>query len=158
MREETCFFTGHRKVPECDVEKMREVLSSYIKKLVERGYRTFVTGGAVGFDTIAAETVLEMKKKYPFIRLAVIIPCENQSAKWSFEQKERYNTILSLADETKCLSPVYYDGCMQVRNRAMADMSSVCIAYLTSSFGGTKSTVDYCERIGIPVINIVRKR
>ncbi len=32
--------------------------------IAEYGVNTFIDGGALGFDTIAAETVIEMREKY----------------------------------------------------------------------------------------------
>lgn len=154
MREKTCFFTGHRSIPRDKENRIKEELSLLITKQIEKGYTTFVSGGAIGFDIIAAEAVLKLKERYPFLRLVIIIPCKDQPCKWSLAQKERYYSVLSLADECECLSPIYFDGCMQIRNRRMADMSSLCIAYLTKSAGGSASTVNYAEKQGIPVINI----
>ena len=36
-------------------------------------------GGALGFDTLAAQTVLDMKKEYPQLRLILVLPCEDQT-------------------------------------------------------------------------------
>ena len=34
---------------------------------IEQGYRYFGAGGALGFDTLAAQTVLELRSEYPDI-------------------------------------------------------------------------------------------
>ena len=84
---------------------------------------------AIGFDMIAAELVLELKKKYSFITLECAIPCKEQDKLWRQEQKERYTNILSQADNVTYVSDrPYFDGCMQKRNKYMVDNSSMLIA------------------------------
>ena len=38
------------------------------------GYLYFGAGGALGFDTLAAQTVLDLKKDYPQIKLILVLP------------------------------------------------------------------------------------
>ncbi len=60
------------------------------------------------------------------------------------------------ADAVVFVSSRYSSGCMQKRNRYMADRSCVCIAYLLpqQQRGGTKYTVAYCEKKNLPVVNL----
>lgn len=60
MRRNACCFTGHREIPPEDREPLRAALLSEIQRLyAEKGVTEFYTGGARGFDTMAAEAVLE---------------------------------------------------------------------------------------------------
>ncbi len=145
MKNQSCCFTGHRIIPPEDMSVLCQWLIETIEELISHGITRFFSGGAIGFDMLAAEAVLFLKEKYPDISLHIIVPCENQDVKWSDTNKKRYCRIKSRADEVKCLSPVYYNGCMQVRNRYMVDNSSVCVAYLTKSTGGTAATVKYAK-------------
>lgn len=154
MIERACFFTGHRKIPARDIPVLEERLYNTVEKLISEGITDFYAGGAIGFDTLAAKTVLKLRKKYSHIKLHIIAPCEDQEKMWSPESKELYRKINEAADEVKILSPVYFNGCMQVRNRYMADNSSICIAYLTEPSGGTASTVKYAEKQGKTIINL----
>ncbi len=154
MENKSCCFTGHRdidpeKIPLIE-EKTREVIKEYIGK----GFTDFYNGGAIGFDLLTAEIVLELKEEYPHIRLHIIAPCSNQTQKWGYDNILRYERITSLADEVKCLSPYYFNGCMQIRNRYMVDNSRVCIAYLTSCSGGSAGTVRYAKDKGKEIVNI----
>ena len=152
MKNVSCCFTGHRDIDVTKVSAIKEKLNTVISQLIKQGYTDFYDGGALGFDMLAAEAVLELKKIYPHIRLHIIVPCANQSSRWSKENVWRYEAIISLADEVKILSPFYFDGCMQVRNRYMVDNSSVCIAYLERTTGGSAGTVKYAEKQGVEVI------
>lgn len=140
IKENTCAFTGHRELEKnFDCAQLKARIEEYIRQ----GYDTFLSGMAVGFDMLAAQTVLDLKDKYPSIRLIACIPCKQQSRYYSAEEKLRYEKILSFCDQIKILSDGYYQGCMQSRDRYMVDNSSLLIAYKRKNSGGTYYTVKY---------------
>lgn len=98
-----------------------------IIQLINRGYLYFGAGGALGFDTMAEQAVLSLKREYPQIKLILVLPCKSQVNSWSNEDKEVYLEIISKADKVVCTSQEYYRGCMQKRNRYLVDNSSVCV-------------------------------
>lgn len=153
QKEITCFFTGHREIPEDIYSDLYQKVCNNIKALYQRGYREFIAGGAIGFDTLCAEAVLEMRKTCD-IRLSIYIPCRGQEKYFSDIQKEQYQKILDNADRVFILSEHYYRGCMHTRNRKMADDSSVCIAYCTKTTGGSAYTVDYAQKKGLEIIKV----
>ena len=66
MRKNACCFTGHREIPPEDREPLRAALLSEIQRLyAEKGVTEFYTGGARGFDTMAAEAVLKIREALP---------------------------------------------------------------------------------------------
>ena len=138
-----CAFTGHRDLAE---NFNKEQLKSEIIVLIEEGATAFYCGMAVGFDLLAAETVLALKKDYPFIKLVACIPCEGQDKYFSPTQKEKYASLVELSDEKIILYPRYVRGCMQARNRYMCDNAEVLIAHLYKDSGGTAGTVAYFEK------------
>lgn len=150
-REKTCCFTGHRELGyDFDVSALR----SAIADLIERGVTTFITGGALGFDTVAASEVIAFKKKGCQIQLHIYAPCNNQSERWSFKDKQTYKVILKDVDFVSVPNTPYYDGCMRARNYKMVDASAYCIAYYNRARTGTGQTVRYAESKGLEVINI----
>ena len=116
----------------------------------------FGAGGALGFDMLAEEAVLQLKEEYPHIRLILVLPCppEQQTLKWSSEQRLKYYDILQRADRVRVLSPQYTSGCMLTRNRHLADNSAYLISYLREKRGGTAYTVAYAERQGLQIIRL----
>ena len=74
MREHTCCFTGHRKIPQTELGNVKQELRKAIISAINDGYLYFGAGGALGFDTLAAQTVLELKKKYPDTLLIFLTP------------------------------------------------------------------------------------
>ena len=154
MKNKSCCFTGHRDISPEKIPAVKKSLNDKISELIERGFSEFYNGGAIGFDLLAAETVLELKKHYPHICLHLIIPCANHYRSWNIKDIERFHTVKEAADEVKILSPFYFNGCMQIRNRYMVDASSVCIAFVERKSGGSADTVKYAERQGAEVIII----
>ena len=157
MENKSACFTGHRDIRAASEEHIREKLVTLLQDLIGKGYTDFYNGGALGFDLLSAEAVLELREKYPQIKLHFIMPCNNQTRGWREESIIRYQSIRERADEVKCLSSVYYDGCMQARNRYMVDNSELCIAYLERATGGSAYTARYAEKNGVTVINIADK-
>ena len=151
----TVCFTGHRYIA---AEERRDVcmaLREEIERRIGEGALIFRAGGAVGFDTLAALTVLKAKERHPEVRLELILPCPDQPERWSAPDIAVYNRILQSADACRYVSPIYYNGVMQERNRALVDGSDLCIAYLrTSQGGGSAYTAAYAIRSGLDFVNL----
>lgn len=154
MKEKTCCFTGHRKLLQEEYEQIEKRLTHEILKLIKQGVTHFEAGGALGFDTLCAVTVIKLRKIYPHIKLILVIPCENQTKNWKCSDIETYLNIKKQADQIKVLSPFYYKGCMHVRNRYLVDQSRFCICYLRKAVGGTAYTIRYAKEKGLNIINL----
>ena len=153
-RSTTCCFTGHRKIPPEKKSELSRRLKITLTRLIEEGYVCFGAGGALGFDTLAAQCVLSLKKQYPHIKLILVLPCITQTKGWSKDDIATYEEIKSQADKVVYTSHDYFRGCMFKRNRHLVNGSSVCIAYLTQEKGGTAYTVNYAKEQGLAVINL----
>lgn len=150
----SCCFTGHRFLPKEKADAIQHTLECLICELCEKGCREFISGGAIGFDIMAAETVLSLKKVFSGIKLIMALPCRDQHIKWGAADRLRYEKLLSRADEIVYLTENYVTGCMHLRNKYMVDNSELCIAYLESKGGGTEYTVNYALEKERMVINI----
>ena len=158
MNRSVCF-TGHRTIAE-DKEKLSARLYALLERLVtEQKITDFYTGGAVGWDALAALTVLKLRESYPEAKLHLVLPCpfEEQSAKWNEAQKAEFQHILGLADSVEQVSDCYYNGCMKARNARLVELASdYCICYWNpKNFrSGTGQTVRMAQKKGIEVINL----
>lgn len=141
-------------IPEAEQGRLRRRLVEAVETLYSDGCRTFCAGGALGFDRMAADTVLALRQKYPDLRLLLMVPCRDQAARWSAGDRAIYERQLRDADEVRVLSERYFDGCMRERNRQMVAIASVCVAYVTSLHSGSAQTVRMAEARGIPVIHL----
>ncbi len=154
MKNQTCCFTGHRIIPADEYAAIKARLKKEVTALVDEGVVYFGAGGAMGFDTLAALIVLELKQEFPHIRLILVLPCKDQAKPWNDEDKNIYNRILNNSDKVVYISEYYYSGCMRARNRYLVENSGVCVCYLTKSKGGTAYTVDFAREKGLKIINL----
>lgn len=151
----TCCFTGHRILPKNTTDEVKKRLAKELDRLVADGYTEFISGMALGFDTLAAKMVLKKRKAGLPLRLVCALPCKNQDKLWTHTQKREYAGVLQAADAVVTVSQTEYTaGCMQKRNRYMVDRADLVVACLYHSRGGTLQTVTYAQKQGKPVINV----
>ena len=130
----TCCFTGHRELP---IEKEGEIWQkTYIRvqQLLKQGVKYFGVGGAIGFDTLAAEGMLQVKTLNPQVKIILVLPFKGYQKYWLPGQQER--------------------AAFLIRDRHLVDESAYCIGYCTRSTGGTAYTLRYAEKQGLKVWNI----
>lgn len=152
-----CCFTGHRNLPAPDSEEMialRDDLRLAMLDALNTGHTRFIAGGATGFDMLASEMVLLLKKELPYLSLTIYVPHPKQDASFSEADKYRYRFITEQADKVYLLNDHYYVGCMRDRNEQMVERSDLCIAYVRKSRSGAAQTMRMAEAKGIPVIRI----
>lgn len=152
-----CCFTGHRVIPTATREELTEILDRRLAALADIGFTEFRTGGARGFDTLAAERVLHLCEQRPECQLHLFVPCEDQDKRWSAAERATYAAIKARAHRVHTLYPHYTPECMHVRNRALVDGSDLCIAYLLENRGGTLYTCTYALKQGVRVINVAEE-
>ena len=152
MRQNTCCFTGQRHLPQNKIDRIVKRLNDEIDNLCRQGVTNFISGGALGFDQIAASLIIAKKEMGYNIRLIFALPCKNQDELWTDEQKRLYRNLLTKADEIRYISEEYHDGCMKKRNRYMVEQSGYCICALLHGKSGTEQTVKYARINGLSVI------
>lgn len=161
MRAQTCCFTGHREIFNGDEARLEKWLEETISELyLYNGVRYFGSGGAIGFDILAAEVVLRLMRKYSEIKLILVLPCPLHDKFWNKEWKQRFARIAKQASKIVYTSDHYHNHCMYVRNQHLVDHSDWCIAYFRKNYGGTAYTVSYakekqCKVFCFPVDEIV---
>lgn len=161
LRKTTCCFSGHRpqNLPwGCDeLDKrcldIRKRLRKEIIRAIKKGYKNFITGMALGFDTMCAEIVLELKKLYPDIQLIGAIPCKTQDKYWNVEDQKRYRNLIDKLDKIRCIYNTYIgSACMIERNRYMVNNSSLLISLYNGREGGTKKTIDCARQQNLNIV------
>ena len=94
MKEQTCCLTGHRELPR-DTDELVRRLTDAICGRIEAGVRYFGVGGAVGFDTLAAEVLLNLRDTlYPQIRVIAVEPFDGFTSRWTDAQRARRQALL----------------------------------------------------------------
>lgn len=158
----TCAFTGYKpsKMPwgydETDAlcVEFRFRLREALEYLIGQGYTDFMSGGALGFDQMAAEMVLSLREKYPWVRLIMVIPFDGQADKWSQEQRERWLEVIEASDRVIHISYSYNKGVFFQRNHYMVENADLLLAAFDGQPGGTAGTVAYTKRHGVRVVRL----
>ena len=157
-----CAFTGYRpsKMPwgydETDARcaEFRFRLREALEYLIGRGYADFLSGGALGFDQMAARIVLSLREKYPWIRLIMVIPFDGQADRWSEDQRRAWLHIIEASDRVVHISHEYDRGVFFRRNRYLVEHADLLLAAYAGQPGGTAGTVAYARRHGVRVARI----
>jgi O-acetyl-ADP-ribose deacetylase (regulator of RNase III)/uncharacterized phage-like protein YoqJ len=132
-------FTGHRYL------SLRQV-ESYLNKLHEDfPGAIWVTGGAVGLDSVASSFAMSHN-----IRLWLILPFQPKvmTKYWSAAQREVLDRSVKYCDKLSVLSLTYDKSIYQRRNERMVDLSDMVAAFWDGSNGGTGNCVRYAQSIG----------
>lgn len=161
----TIGFTGHRPARLGGYDQhlpiwasLRAVLYREIREAVTQGFYTFISGMALGYDTIAAEVVLVLREQLPDlgIKLVAAVPFEGQERKWPPAAQTHYRRLLEQADyvHTVC-APGFAAWKLHRRNQWIVDHSSLLLALWDGiKEGGTYNCVVYARRIGREVVTI----
>ena len=96
--------------PRCIEFKAR--LRDTMETLIAEGYAHFISGGAQGMDLFAAEAVLELQEKYPWIILEMVSPFDAQADRWNDEYRMRHDRLFASADVVTATGHEYTKACM----------------------------------------------
>ena len=148
--EKTVAFTGHRPEKIRDGQDENSVSVLHIKfqlrqailEMIDKGCTCFLSGMAMGTDLWAAEIVLDLKKQYPYLRLAAVIPFPGQSNLFSKEWKHRYLDILSRCDESHIITPQRQSNSFMLRNKWLVDHAAHVIGVYHGGRSGTMQTLN----------------
>ena len=151
-----CCFTGHRpeKLNLSEAE-VKPLLERAIDTAIENGFTTFITGMAPGVDIWAAEIVLKKRKRNAALHLICAVPHPGFEKRKTKYEEDRYQNIIDNADYTQTICDRYFRACYQRRNEFMVDHSNLVIAVWNGTPSGTKNTIDYAERKGVKVVNVL---
>lgn len=151
-RQHRICFTGHRPEKLTVQEHIvRRELEKEIRLAISEGKNVFISGMARGVDLWAAEIVLKLRTKNPEIKLICACPFDGFENSWSTDAKEQYRFVLGKADLVRYICAKYSRDCFQIRNEWMVNHAAKVIAVFNGTPSGTKNTVDYANRVGVPI-------
>lgn len=155
LRKHRCCFTGHRpeklRITESELAAR---LEAEIERAIGGGYTTFITGMAKGVDVIAAEIVLHLREQDERLKLVCALPHPGFGEHWGGGWTERFHRVLAQADLVRTICPGFSYGSYQARNEWMVRHSALVIAVFNGQRGGTKNTLDFAKRCGVPCVII----
>ena len=148
-------FTGHRpeKLTRTEKDIVRD-LEKEIRQAIADGLSVFITGMARGVDIWAAQIVLSLRNSGYDIKLICACPYDGFESGWSKDWQKQYKGILAAADYVKYVCEGYSRSCFQIRNEWMVNHAARVIAVFNGEKSGTKNTIDYAAKAGVPVVRI----
>lgn len=155
-RTKRCCFTGHRpeklNIPE---EIVRDKLKMAIDMALGQGFRTFICGMARGVDLWAGKEVVLRKQTNSEIKLICATPFPGFEKKWNQYWRDLYFELVDMADYKVAVCQTYTRNCFQKRNEWMVTHAGLVIAAYDGEPGGTRNTVLFANKCGVPVYKVV---
>ena len=113
MQNQSCYFVSYRNIPVAKYLEIQRDLMFQLIELIHKGVRYFYVRDMPGFDVMAALTVLNLKKRFPHIRL-ILIPLDDGLPDYRCEDDKKIRDhILAQADMVAYISEEQYVSCMR---------------------------------------------
>ncbi|MFC5702414.1 DUF1273 domain-containing protein [Cohnella faecalis] len=96
---------------------IKKAITAKLVPLVEEGVEWVITPGQYGVDWWACEAVIELKKRYPQLKLSILTAFSNPEEKWNEDKQEHYREILRDVDYYGTVSKQPYSGVWQFTAR-----------------------------------------
>lgn len=107
----TLSFTGHRpKDLAGNEEDVRQALDRLVFQSIQKGYRTFISGMALGVDMWAAECVIRFKEQHDDVKLIAAVPFPGQTMKYGERSQQSWEHILWNADRINIYNPSTHEN------------------------------------------------
>ncbi len=147
MKEKACCFAGHRY--EWQSVGVEGKLRYEIERLIQDGFNVFYDGGYGVFDEKARKAVVELRKKYPHIKLIRVTA-------YYVHEKEKANE-LSLYDEYiyPSIEGAHYKSAIGKRNEWLVDNCEAIICHIEhTQNSGAYKMVKYAQKKNKNIINV----
>lgn len=111
--KEKCYLLGIEKKENADNTGIdTERITQGIGDVVDAGERSFVcVMNRAG--VYIADSLFELKEKYPDIKVDALIPYEDIAAFWDEPLRDRYFGAVEKCEKDAFFTLHYYDGCME---------------------------------------------
>lgn len=97
------------------IKYIKKVLEKRLISFIEDGLEWVLISGQLGVELWCGEVVIQLKKQYPQLRLAVLTPFYNQESNWNEFKKEQYNQVLLQADFVDSITKREYENPSQLK-------------------------------------------
>ena len=143
------------------VHFIKKALEKRLVALLDNGLEWVIISGQLGIETWAAEIVIQLKKEYTGLKYAIITPFNEQEKNWNDMKKEKYHTLVTLADYHVSLTSKPYEAPWQFIEKdkfLMRNSDGILIVYDEENEGSPKfvkkAAEMYAERTDYQVLTI----
>ena len=141
----TVTFFGHRNTP----SDIKPLLKKVLRKLIENeGANMFYVGNEGAFDRMAYDTLIELKKEYPFIEYKVVLAYLQKRKK----DIKNFSSSETVFPEELTNTPLRF--AIAKRNNIMLNLSDAAVCYVEKPGGGAADFKRLAEIKGKKVINL----
>ncbi len=126
MKKKTCCVTGHRDLPQNQINYVKAALLREIEKSVADGFTCFMSGVAEGVDQYFCGNSYEKQKDDPSLELIAVIPYQKRLD--SLRAKRRTYEMLEACRDVVVIQEEYQPSVYSHRNRYMVEHSDRVIA------------------------------
>ncbi len=145
--EKVVAFAGHRDSWRCI--GVKEKLLQTIEGLIQQGYTIFYDGNKGAFDEKCFNAIVELKEKYPYIKIVRIL---------SHYQHNKENFFLSKAVDETIFPPIeqyYPKQRITKRNEWIVDNCDVLVCHIEMPYkSGAYKMVKYAQKKNKKIIEI----
>ena len=146
MEKKVCCVTGHRNLPQNQVNYVKAALLREIEKAVADGFTCFMSGFAEGVDQYFVEIVMELQKENPALKLIAVLPYRKRLD--SLKSKAGTYEMLEACRDVVVIREEYQPSVYSHRNRYMVEHSDRVIAvYDGREKGGTVRTIRFTHQM-----------
>ncbi|MFC4709734.1 DUF1273 domain-containing protein [Enterococcus eurekensis] len=145
---EALIITGYRNYEigvfqdkDMKIKIIKKVIREALITLIEDGLKWVIVSGNLGVELWAAEVVIELKKVYPEIKLALIFPFEGWGGNWNEKNQQLLNTVKLQADYVNSTSHQPYQNPSQLKNhtRFLLEKTKGCLLVYDEDYPGKTS-------------------
>ena len=140
-------FAGHRFIWHCS--GVKEKIVAILEDLINKGYTIFYDGDYGAFDNICSNAVLELKHKYPYIKLIKILS-------YYHHEKDKYE-LPSYYDGSiyPDLEEYHYKQIITKRNQWIVENCDILVCHIEYNFNsGAYNTVKYAKKKNKEIIYV----
>ena len=146
MNKKTCCVTGHRDLPQNQINSVKAALLHEIEKAVADGFTCFMGGVAEGVDQYFVEIVMEKQKDNPELELIAVLPYQKRLE--NLKEKGHTYEMLEACRDVVVIREEYQPSVYSHRNRYMVEHSDRVIAvYDGREQGGTVRTIRFAHQM-----------
>ncbi|MGD7045394.1 DUF1273 domain-containing protein [Jeotgalibacillus proteolyticus] len=99
------------------VKIIKKAIKQHIEAKVGEGLEWVLVSGQLGVEMWAAEVVIELKDRFPELKLAILTAFEKHEEKWNENNQEMYQQVVLEADFVDAISKKPYQNPQQLKNK-----------------------------------------
>lgn len=123
---------------------MKYAIEQLVRQQLENGSEWVLTGGQLGVEQWTIEVVLALKKDWPMLKVAMMLPFEDFGSQWQPNSQSKLQVLKQGVDFVDSVSHATYQGPGQLQNYQafMLNHTDAALLFYDPEFEG-KAKYDY---------------